>query len=65
MNQEARILLNALLERLDMQNGEWPGVEVYTPKNGAYTWGLLPEDVYALLIGLNKVLGKDNGSQED
>lgn len=65
MNQEARILLNALLERLDMQNGEWPGIEVYTPKSGTHTWGLLPEDVYALLIGLNKVLGEDNGSQED
>lgn len=48
--------MDAILERLDMQNGEWPGIEVFVSQEGRHVWGLLPEDLYQALIELNTLL---------
>jgi hypothetical protein len=48
-------IVDAIVARLDMADGEWPGVEVFCSKEGRSIWGLLPEDLYSLLIELHKV----------
>lgn len=46
-------IVEAIIDRLDMGDGEWPGVEVFCSKEGRSIWGLLPEDLYSLLIELH------------
>lgn len=49
------------MERLDMHEGEWPGVEVFVSAEGRSIWGLLPEDVYTALVQLNALLLEEEG----
>jgi len=52
--QVVRDIVDAITDRLDMEDGEWPGIEVFCSKEGRSIWGLLPEDLYSLLIELHK-----------
>ncbi len=61
MNPQIRETLDYIMERLDMHEGEWPGVEVFVPAEGRGIWGLLPEDVYTALVQLNTLLLEEEG----
>lgn len=63
MNPQIRETLDAILERLDMDDGEWPGVEVFVSAEGRSVWGLLPEDLYVHLIELHRLLLEEEESE--
>lgn len=55
-----------LVRRLDMHEGEWPGIEVFCSAEGRNIWGLLPDDVYATIVIIQReVLGEQYDSEED
>lgn len=39
-----------------MHEGDWPGVEVFVSSEGRSIWGLLPEDLYQMLIELYRTV---------
>jgi len=66
MNPDLKSAIQYLIKRLDMDAGEWPGVEVFVSKEGRHVWGLLPDDIYATLIVLARhVIENDIDEEED
>ena len=66
MNPDLKSAIQYLIKRLDMEAGEWPGVEVFVSKEGRHVWGLLPDDIYATLIVLARhVIENDIDEEED
>lgn len=59
MNPQIRETMDSILERLDMQDGEWPGVEVFSNKEGRHVWGLLPEDLYHAILQLHTLIEEE------
>lgn len=65
MHPEIRAAIEYLVKRLDMQAGEWPGIEVFVSKEGRHIWGLLPDDVYATLVVLARHVSEEDEDDED
>jgi len=66
MNPDLKSAIQYLIKRLDMDAGEWAGVEVFVSKEGRHVWGLLPDDIYATLIVLARhVIENDIDEEED
>lgn len=66
MTRDLRDAVEYLIKRLDMDGGEWPGIEVFCSSEGRNIWGLLPDDVYATLLVIQReVLGVDDSEDDD
>lgn len=65
MNPDLKSAIQYLIKRLDMEAGEWPGVEVFVSKEGRHVWGLLPDDIYATLIVLARHAIEDDIDEEE
>lgn len=65
MNPDLKSAIQYLIKRLDMEAGEWPGIEVFVSKEGRHVWGLLPDDIYATLIVLARHVIEDDIDEEE
>lgn len=65
MTPEHRAAIQYLIKRLDMDGGEWPGIEVFVIKEGRHIWGLLPDDIYATLMILSRAVAEPEDEDED
>lgn len=64
MNPQIRKTLDYIIERLDMQEGDWPGVEVFVNDEGRSIWGLLPEDLYSAIVQLHVLITEEEEGEE-
>lgn len=65
MSPESKAAIQYLIKRLDMEAGDWPGVEVFVSKEGRHVWGLLPDDIYATLMVLIREISSDDEEDDE
>jgi hypothetical protein len=65
MTPEHRAAIQYLIKRLDMDGGEWPGIEVFVSKEGRHIWGLLPDDIYATLMILARAVAESDDDEDE
>jgi hypothetical protein len=66
MTRDLKDSVEYLMKRFGIHEGEWPGIEVFCSAEGRSIWGLLPDDVYATLIVIQReVLGADDSEDDN
>jgi len=55
--------MDFILERLDMQDGDWGGVEVFVSQEGRSVWGLIPADLHEAIAQLHTLLLEDEDDE--
>jgi hypothetical protein len=65
VNPLIRETVEYMLERLDMQDGEPAGIEVFVSSEGRTVWGLLPADLHEAIVQLHSLILEESGDEEE
>lgn len=59
MDSNIRDLLKALFAEFEMDDGEWPGINVFSTSYGR-VWGTLPDQVVEILQELQQLVDEES-----